>query len=534
LTVTVSNLRGEFNGSTESASRCIVARMVKHNLQFSHLLVVAVLLLVGFFIRSQNILALDPYIDEGFHLRRAAIVWDLEVNPGRIAHGKPLIYYWYGLFEADPRNTLFTSRLGMAIFSVFSGAVLYAFGRTIHSHRVGVLALGLYAITPYAFFFERMAMADPITSVFALLLAWRSLTFARRPSLRAGLVIGSLVAMTTLTKLTMGLAPLIPVAATVIFFPWKWPLQINAWLRRYFLPLTVAAVVVILMWLPILIPAYMARNSDDPFTLTDPVSFREEKVRFAPLNYLNEVELEIDEMLTYELPVLVGLALVYWFGAQHGSPQVRTMLFLLAWTVIMAAPTLTLARLYTSRYLMPLVAPMVLILAYMVFSLWPRHRLVSGGLIGAVVIWALTFALPFASTALNQPENLNFAYSSTNHVEYLSGNLTGEVAVRQAADHLNDVDPTHIYANWALCHLIYFYSENDVTCLHRNHAVEDLNRYLRQDVEPGEGVYITFAGFPQFWADYDWLEWEEVAVYERQLIDRPVTIWRVTVLVDSG
>ena len=94
-------------------------------------------------------------------------------------------------------------------FSLITASAIYALGRRIANHRTGALALALYAVLPLAFFYERMAMADPLAAGLAALVAWRSLSFARRPTLRAGIVLGGLLAMASLAKLTMGLLPLL-------------------------------------------------------------------------------------------------------------------------------------------------------------------------------------------------------------------------------------------------------------------------------------------------------------------------------------
>ena len=48
----------------------------------------------------------NPYVDEGFHIKRAGLVWNFDVNPGRFAHGKVLLYFWLGLFETGPETAL--------------------------------------------------------------------------------------------------------------------------------------------------------------------------------------------------------------------------------------------------------------------------------------------------------------------------------------------------------------------------------------------------------------------------------------------
>ena len=125
---------------------------------------VVALLLIHLLIRSHHITALEPYVDEGSHLVRGAAVWHFETHPARLAHGKLLTYFWLGLFEGPPSTALVVGRLSIALFSTLTAATIYLLGRWWQNHRTGLLALMIYACWPLAFFFERMALADPFAA----------------------------------------------------------------------------------------------------------------------------------------------------------------------------------------------------------------------------------------------------------------------------------------------------------------------------------------------------------------------------------
>src|SRR5262249_28037186 len=145
----------------------------------------------------------------------------------------------------------------------------YLIGRLLSNHGTGLLALLLYAVLPFAVFHDRLAFADPFASGFACLVAWRSLAFARRPRLRDGFWLGLTLARATLAKLTGLLLPMLPVVASVIYFPRLASFRDKAiyWLRHYLPPLVVAALLLALCWLPLLIPAFLARNTPNAYSL---------------------------------------------------------------------------------------------------------------------------------------------------------------------------------------------------------------------------------------------------------------------------
>jgi hypothetical protein len=495
----------------------------------TQLAVAAAFLLLQLFIRTHNLTVQDPYLDEGFHIKRAAVVWDFDQHPGRISRGKVLLYFWLGLFEADPHIALPVSRAAVAVFSLITGAALYAVGRRLGGHRAGALALGLYAVLPLAFFYERMAMA-----------AWRSLSFARRPTLREGAILGVLLALAIFSKLTMSLLPLLPVAAALIYFPWQRAdlrAQFRRWLADYLPPLLVAAGVLALCWLPFLIPAFLARNSDEPFRLVDSFNLRSSGDDPAsPRLYIETLLPLVRDVTGRAFLIAAGLAVLYglvggWRTYQHR--RFKNTLFLAVWLLLFALLPVFTARLITLRYYMTSAGPLALILACTAAGLWTVSRLralVRAGVALGVGAWLILFALPFAYTDLTAPDKLNL--SGTNHTEYQAGYLIGDEAVRAAAAALNRAEPPDAaqYATWWGCHLLYFYTDRPVECLGYGTPVGDLQQHVRDDLPPGEVAYLAVTGYSFFLDRIDGLCWEAVAEYKHPHINYDawnVSIWRL-------
>ncbi|NLX10578.1 MAG: hypothetical protein GXY36_13055 [Chloroflexi bacterium] len=505
----------------------------------THLLIVAALLLLQFLIRTYNTTVQDPYLDEGFHIVRADRIYDFEQHPGRFAHGKVLLYFWLGVFQPTPDTGLHVSRSGMALFSLITTSAIYAIGRRIANHRTGALALALYAVLPLAFFYERMAMADPLAAGLAALVAWRSLSFARRPTLRAGIVLGGLLAMASLAKLTMGLLPLLPGMMGLIYYPWQrresLRPQLWRWIETYFPPLLVAACVVALVWLPFLIPAYLARNSDDPFILVDSFNVRTSADDpQSPLSYIRETLPLMIQATSRGLLIAAGLALAYLLLASVRDRRLaQGVLLVLAWLLALLGLSLVAARLSTLRYVSPAAGPLCMILALAASRLWdaPRFRPIARrAVVAAAAAWLWLFAWPFIQTDLTAPEDLPF--SGTNYTEYQSGYLSADDAVRAAAVTLNQAEPpaARTYANWWLCHLLYFYVDQQPVCLGYSTASADLQAGVAADLEPGEIAYLALTGYQPFFQSIDGLCWEPVAQHDRANISREVWdvwVWRI-------
>jgi 4-amino-4-deoxy-L-arabinose transferase-like glycosyltransferase len=551
------------------------------------------LLLLQFLVRTFNITLQDPYIDEGFHVVRAAHIWDFAQHPGRFSHGKVLVYFWMGAFRLTPETALHVARTSIALFSLLTGAALYAVARRLYGHTTGVVALALYVILPLAYFYERMAMADPLAAGFSALVAWRSLIFARRPTLREGAWIGALLALATLAKLTMGLLPLLPVVAVVIFRERDG--AESPTLRTYLLPLIVAAGVMALIWAPMLIPAGIAQTNGDPFLLVDSFNLRGSDPEPATP----------DQYITGWLPLITDVTsrgflvacAVAWIGQVLPVQSRRTQRgarYLFAWLALIVLLPVAAARLITLRYFMAASGPLVILVARGVVLVWrgdfiphplggvnsltvgagfqtcpgrvtdpplqknqpnaqdscdlsapkPFTGRGSGGgvdirrlpalltiatrlaLLALIAAWLVTFALPFLWTEWHDP--LDLPLHGTNRTEYISGSLSADDGVRAAAVTINQIEPgAPIYANWSLCHMLYFYLDREIECLSLDHPLRDLRNSLNRDlVQPDDMAYLALTGYKPFFETIQGVCWQEVASHDRPRIIRPVGIWR--------
>jgi hypothetical protein len=157
---------------------------------------------------------------------------------------------------------------------------------------------------------------------------------------------------------------------------------------------------------------------------------------------------------------------------------------------------------------------------------------VRGVLIVGLTMWAGWFALPFAQTDLDNPDEVNFARGRTNYTEYLSGYLIGDDAVRSAADSLNQLEPQGdaINANCWLCHLLYFYADQDIVCLDHHTPRSDLALNLRRDIAPGKTAYLALSGYQPFFESLTGVCSEQIADFKHPNIKNEawhVRIWRL-------
>lgn len=178
--------------------------------RFSQLLPLVGLFLVFFYLRIHHIENLLYFVDELRHIGRAQIVWKFtDIDISTTPH-KSLVYYWMGLFGLPVHLPGWLARTSVAIFSLLGAAGTYALGRELFSKRVGLVSLGVLSFLPFMYFFDRMALSDPLASSLTVIVAWWGLVTARRPTHTRSVVLGLLVTLMLIAKVLT--APLILLA----------------------------------------------------------------------------------------------------------------------------------------------------------------------------------------------------------------------------------------------------------------------------------------------------------------------------------
>lgn len=491
-----------------------------------HLALAVALLLAMAALRLHNLTLQEPFIDEGAHVQRARVVWSFEEHPGRFANGKLLLYYWLGVFELPPITALWVARAAIALASLLTGAGVYALGQAFGGAGAGALALGTYALLPLAFFFERIALADPFAALFMVLAVWQSVRFARRPTLRAALVVGLLSAAATLAKLTMGLVPLMPVIAALVAAvpsgtPWRERAQVCH--NRYGRGLALVVAIVTLCWLPILIPAGIAHLRGDPFTVVNAANLTD----LADPRPMAELRTAIPAIARYTSAPLLAVAAfaAAWLmrRARRDEALRANTAVLIAWLVLIALLPPIASQNVRTRYFMPLAAPLSVLLGWVGWALWrsrgPFIRLIAAA---GAALWLAGFAIPFALQTVRNPDELTLP--PRDAAVFLGGNFSGE-AMRRAATLLETVEPSGpVIAERATCDMLAFFTARPITCAGNIlRPVELLDAPVSYVILNGHEPQPERLG----------LVWELLAEYERPElralagVTRTVQVWRV-------
>jgi mannosyltransferase len=191
---------------------------------------VAVLLVVaiGAILRLLHIGAQPLWVDEATSLRFARLSlgqlwsWTDIVDPGNPPLYYSLLHGWVVLGDGEA-----TLRILSALFGVLTIPLVYALGRTIRDHRLGIVSALLFAISPFQVWYSQEARGYALLTLGATAAMLGVAHLLRHPersgSVRAAgwawlaYVLGTAVAL-----LSHNTAVFLPIAANILMLGWWW------------------------------------------------------------------------------------------------------------------------------------------------------------------------------------------------------------------------------------------------------------------------------------------------------------------------
>jgi len=486
------------------------------------------LLLVQLLIRAHNITELPVFIDENNHMYRAANFRDLSQHPAEESHGKFFFYFLLNATDLRDRDTaLHLARTTVALASLLTSAILFALvKRLTRRPDVGLLAVAFYGMVPYAFFYERMALADPWAGTLGLLTAWQSVRLAKQPSYRLAAIVGICAAMTVAAKLTMSFAVGFPVLAFLAFAPYT---SLMDAIRRYMPYLITAGIVFIVVWLPVLIPARLSIVSEDlpDFILINTELIDQSTTPDSLTTKLTELWTKLTAM-THPIFAVIGVlgtvGLALWRDRRHA-------LFLLGCLALAWLPGLPIVENLQTRYLMagiPLLAALMAI--GVAASVKDRHLMPYWW--GGFAIWVVAFAAPFAVTLATTPPDVTVPpLDDQNYFWDRYNGYGNREAFAELATLPDAVIP--VFPLTKICPLVDLYATDTmhITCLdgYFREMMSDIEWQspLQEALAVHDAVYVLTSEQPDAPPQADEFTWELIGAYDKPRAIQTVYLWQV-------
>src|SRR5258707_10130007 len=201
----------------------------RQTVTFSSLLPVIGLLLLYVLVRNQALSSFPPFIDEIGHIRLAQQVLAGHVWIGA-TESKLLVPWWLAVFQPYGPAAVWIGRAATILFSMIGLAAVYKLGAQLSFRWAGMLAVLVYILAPFLFFFERMVLTDPYMATCSTLCALFAARLLRRVNRADAVLCGLGVAAAMGAKGSGIVLVSIPIMA-VLILPQRttWRLRIS-WL----------------------------------------------------------------------------------------------------------------------------------------------------------------------------------------------------------------------------------------------------------------------------------------------------------------
>ncbi|MBI5930241.1 MAG: glycosyltransferase family 39 protein [Chloroflexi bacterium] len=500
------------------------------------------LLWLLWFSRAHQIMALAVFVDESLHILRAQMVFDFKDATASILPGKLLLYYYLGLYHPHNVGVAWLSREAMALLAPLGATLTFALARQLfHRWSIGLLAVILYALSPFMLFFERMALSDTLTMIFGLSLALVSLRLARHPSRSNAVLTGGLFGFALLAKL---------IALPWIILPF---MAMKLWGQFNLRQLWNKAIVIgIAAAIPLLPSAFYvvyqeaAQVENKQEVVTTTLFVPESQSRVEQISHNLDIYLEAAwTMLTPPLFLLI-LCLAFW----QIRKRPKETIYLLSITFSVWGFIVLTSAQPSTRYLVLGIPPLLIIGAVGLNDLWQNLRLHSTTSPQLVYRLAAPLALlialiggglgfQFMLTGWSNPPQLSLA--DRDIWEYFENTATG-YGLREAAQDLPELPPLQpasreiqVAGFVGACHTLRLYLPADshvkMICPYFKWSIEQAPITLAEWEQriKSDGAWYILADDRQpmdlFGLPFTW---EELAVYKRPYNGVTVRLYRVT------
>jgi hypothetical protein len=404
------------------------------------------LLLLFWGTRVLGIQVFPPFLDEGIHLQYSETI--LRTGPfARAEDGRQLTLWWYILLRAPSVTPIWTARVATLLAAMMGVAAVIGIGRLAGSSLGAGLAGLLYLFSTYHLFFERLALADPVSGGAAML----AVCFAYRLSRRAALTDAVLCGLALFIAVGAKVIALpylgVPVAAALTLRPvgrtWK---QQAIWC---------ATALVIGAGLSSTLLGLAALRGNNPFYYV-----------FTPAAANVAHQKSVLDAVIYSVLVFIqyaGLPAALLFLAALIWLAVRRQWY---WLLCLFGPLLAywFSELVDSRHL---IVPITLLLVCGALALadvlkHARSRFVMLG-ISIVLAWGLLQWLPFAWTAAHKPSDLPLPAGDLQ--QYVHSDASG-FAVPESIAYLRGLKPARVLGLLSNCQAMRYLAWDDfeVTC----------------------------------------------------------------------
>lgn len=467
----------------------------------------ATILVLAFFL--SRLIAIDlfpPFLDEMQHVHEAEL--SAQSSPFAFTgEGRIFTLWWYMLYQPYRAAPVWLPRVATLLAVLPGLAAVIAIGQ-LAAGRWGAAFAGLaYLFSTSNFFFERLALADPISGSAVLVALWLAYRLSRRASTPDAVLCGVALFVAVGAKATALPYLGIPLAAALTLHPQGRSWRENA--RWGVIALITGVGLIVLFTLGLRLRGYT------------PFGFIELYNSQATTPILTRTMQNVADFAawfsSYTGILMFGLLLIALVGL-----MLRRQFF---FALCLFGPALVFwinERQYT-RYFVALTVIFLLggavFLAQLIKRQHPAVKLIV--LIG-ILIWGSLQWLPFAWDSYTAPERLWLP--RRDYLEYIASDASG-FGLPEAKEALIALHPTEVIGIFSNCRALRYLALQDftVTCPTLNPSgqeIENLAALLANSREVGK--YVVYEPLP-YVPSRDRIPGQLIATFLRPNVDSPPT-----------
>lgn len=350
--------------------------------------------------RLVNLTLIPVFCDEAIYIRWSQVMRaepTLRFLP--LSDGKQPLFMWLTIpFLKVFSDPLFASRLlsVLAGFLSLVGVFLLAL-RLFEVPKIALLSALFYAIIPYTFFFDRMALVDSLLSAFGIWVLYLGVLLVEYRRLDLAMITGMVLGGALITKSpAMFFAIMLPICLIIRLNEFrKSPLQLIKLGALFFVVYLFAFGIYNVLRLGPNFHMIAIRSRDYVFGIDELRSHLHDPIIF----HLQDISKWFPDLFTRPVYVLIFVGIIWSFvNKERVGPLV-----LLSWSLIPLLTQSIFARVFTPRYLLFTTYPLVIFAAFGFYRL-VRFLKAKLWVTGVFLIFLVSFSLWYDWLLMTDPQ----------------------------------------------------------------------------------------------------------------------------------
>ena len=394
---------------------------------------ILILIIVTYFVtRFYNLTVIPIFNDESTYIRYGLHQFnEVDHKPYSLLIGKePLMPYLYAALGTIINDLLIGARAISVFFGFLTLLGLFFTVKTIADNKAGLVVGLIYVFSPYALFFDRLAVMDNAVNTVTIWTLYFTFKILTNPQKRFFLILGFAMGIGLWIKTSAIFYVLLPVLVIMHKAYGIWKKDNNSpQPTQLILKLSISLLTMFFLILPLISNEFYAIH----WQLLSQYIYPVYSIFSFPVTLWIDNLLRVFFWLLFYLSPFFILIIAFTVIRFRKKPKIFPVYL---WFFLPFIYEILFAKMYTSRHALNLTIPLYILAAYFILKIGKVNKLFAFVMIILIVGWG-TF---YGSYLLNYPigySKLHLSYAKTDLLQYTKGFPSG-YGVKEAIDYLSE------------------------------------------------------------------------------------------------